>query len=179
VAPTVSEPATDAELVEHASRGSPDALAALYDRYAAGVHRLAHSLLHSAAEAEDAVQDVFLGLPRALRSYAGRGSLEAWIHRVAARTALMRMRARRRRREDAIGPDAAPRAPRDSPVDRVALERALAALPDSLRAVFVLKVVEGYAHEDIAALVGITPRTSRVRLFRARKLLQRLLSEDP
>jgi RNA polymerase sigma-70 factor (ECF subfamily) len=176
VAPTVREPIRDADLAERASAGSADALAALYDRYAAGVHRLARGLLRSAAEAEDVVQDVFLGLPRALLGYAGRGPLEAWIQRVAARTALMRMRASRRRREDAFDADAAPRAPRDSPVDRVALERALAALPDALRVVFVLKVVEGYSHEEVAALVGITPETSKVRLFRARKSLQDLLS---
>lgn len=176
--PTVSkqQQIRDAELVERASAGSADALGALYDRYAAGVHRLACSLLRSAAEAEDVVQDVFLGLPRALRSYANRGPLEAWIQRVAARTVLMRMRVHRRRREDALGADAASPARGESPVDRVALERALAALPDALRVVFVLKVVEGYSHDEVAALVGITPETSKVRLFRARKALQDLLS---
>ena len=173
---TVSEPTPEAQLAERASAGSPDALAALYDRHAAGVHRVAFSLLRSAAEAEDVVQDVFLGLPRALRSYAGRGSLEAWIGRVAARTALMRMRARRRRREDELAADADPRATRDAPVERVALERALAALPEALRVVFVLKVVEGYSHEEVAEMVGITPEASKVRLFRARKSLQDLLS---
>ena len=176
MATSVSQPTDDAELVQRASAGSGDALATLYDRYAAGVHRLARSLLRSAAEAEDVVQDVFVGLPRALRSYAGRGPLEAWIQRMAARTALMRMRASRRRREDELAPDAAPRAAGDSPVDRVALERALAALPDALRVVFVLKVVEGYSHDEIAALVGITVEASKVRLFRARKSLQDLLS---
>jgi RNA polymerase sigma-70 factor (ECF subfamily) len=173
---TVSEPTPEAQLAERASEGSPDALAALYDRYAAGVHRLARSLLRSAPEAEDVVQDVFLGLPRALRSYAGRGSLEGWIQRVAARTALMRMRAARRRREDELPPDAAGSARRDTPVERVALERALATLPDGLRAVFVLKVVEGYSHEEVAEMVGITVEASKVRLFRARKSLQDLLS---
>ena len=69
---TVTEPTPEAQLAERASAGSSDALAALYDRHAAGVHRVAFSLLRSAAEAEDVVQDVFLGLPRALRSYAGR-----------------------------------------------------------------------------------------------------------
>lgn len=176
MAPTVSEQIPDAELAGHASAGSAEALAALYDRYAAGVHRLAHSLLGSAAEADDVVQDVFVGLPRALRSYAGRGPLEAWIRRVAARTVLMRLRARRRRREDAFGPADAPPARCESPVDRVALERALASLPHGLRVVFVLKVVEGYSHDEVAELVGITPEASKVRLSRARKSLQDLLS---
>ncbi|MET0400456.1 MAG: RNA polymerase sigma factor [Longimicrobiaceae bacterium] len=176
MATLVSEQAQDAELVERAKQGSTDALGALFHRYAPGVHRMAYALLRSAPEADDVVQDVFLGLPRALRGYAGRGPLEAWIRRVAARTALMRMRAHRRRREDPLELHAAPRAVRDAPVDRVALERAIGALPEPLRVVFVLKVVEGYPHEEIARLAGITPETSKVRLFRARKALQSLLS---
>lgn len=179
MATTRSERIPDVELAERVSAGSPDALALLYDRYAAGMYRLARSLLRSPADAEDVVQDVFLGLGRALRSYEGRGPLGAWIQRVAARTALMRMRAHRRRREDDLAVSDAPHARTDSPVDRVALERALAALPDALRVVFVLKVVEGHSHEVVAELAGITPHTSRVRLFRARKLLQGLLSENP
>lgn len=176
MATRVSEQVPDVELVERAMQGSTDALGALFQRHAPGVHRLAYALLRSAAEADDVVQDVFLGLPRALRSYAGRGPLEAWIRRVAARTALMRMRAGRRRREDSLDAAAAPAAVRDAPVDRVALERAIGALPEPLRVVFVLKVVEGYPHEEVARLAGITTETSKVRLFRARKALQSLLS---
>jgi len=176
VATLVSEQAQDTELVERAKQGSTDALGALFHRYAPAVHRLAYALLRSGPEADDVVQDVFLGLPRALRGYAGRGPLEAWIRRVAARTALMRMRAHRRRREDSLDAHAAPGAVRDAPVDRVALERAIGALPEPLRVVFVLKVVEGYPHEEVARLAGITPETSKVRLFRARKALQSLLS---
>ncbi len=176
MATVVSEQAPDAELAERAMQGSTDALGALFERYAPGVHRLAYALLRSGPDADDVVQDVFLGLPRALRSYAGRGPLEAWIRRVAARTALMRMRAGRRRREDLLDAGAAPGVVRDAPVDRIALERAIGSLPEPLRAVFVLKVVEGYPHEEIARLAGITPETSKVRLFRARRALRNLLS---
>jgi RNA polymerase sigma-70 factor (ECF subfamily) len=172
----VSEQVPDAELAERAVQGSADALGALFRRHAPGVHRLAYALLRSAAEADDVVQDVFVGLPRALRGYAGRGPLEAWIRRIAARTALMRLRARRRRREDPLDPADEPGAARDAPVDRVALERAIGSLPEPLRTVFVLKVVEGYPHEEIARLVGITPEASKVRLFRARRALQSLLT---
>lgn len=172
----MSEQIQDAELVERTIAGSADALAALYERHAAGVYRLACGLLRSPAEAEDVVQDVFLGLPRALRSYAGRGSLAAWIGRVTARTALMRLRAHKRRREDALPPVDELPMPRDAPVDRIALQRAIASLPDGLRVVFVLKVVEGYSHDEIASLVGITPEASKTRLFRARKQLQDILA---
>lgn len=164
-------------VVERATAGEPAALAELYARYGEAVHRLAYRLTGSAADAEDVLQDVFVGLPEALRSYAGRGSLEGWIRRVAARTALMRMRRERRRREVALDPLAEP-AGRSDPgcaVERTAIQRALDALPDALRAVFVLREVEGYSHAEIGELLGIRAGTSEVRLFRARKMLQTLL----
>jgi RNA polymerase sigma-70 factor, ECF subfamily len=161
-------------LVQRASGGSMDALGALYDAHAAGVYRVALRLLGNVADAEDIVQDVFAGLPRALRSWRGEGSLDAWIRQVAARTALMRLRTQRRRRED---PDdhRAVASGGGHPVERIALERALEGLSPELRAVFVLKVVEGYSHDEIAALLDTTPAASRTRLARARRQLEQLL----
>jgi RNA polymerase sigma-70 factor, ECF subfamily len=163
-------------LVERAASGSMDALAALYDEHAAGVYRVACRLLGSEADAEDVVQDVFVGLPRALRSWRGEGSLDAWVRQVAARTCLMRLRTQRRRREEPAewsGQLALQRAAQ--PVERVALERALEALPDDQRTVFLLKVVEGYSHDEIAGLLEITTLASRTRLARARQRLGNLL----
>jgi RNA polymerase sigma-70 factor, ECF subfamily len=163
------------QLAHRAGNGSMAALAALYDLHAAGVHRVAFRLLGSAADAEDVVQDVFVGLPRALRSWRGEGSLDAWIRQVAARVALMRLRTRSRRREEAPTQESAGAARADNPVDRIALERALGCLTDECRTVFVLKVVEGYSHDEIADLLDITSTASRARLARARRQLGTLL----
>ncbi len=164
-------------LVERAASGDPEALTELYRRYGDAVHRLAFRLTGSAADAEDVLQDVFVGLPEALRSYAERGSLEGWIKRVAARTALMRMRRERRRREVALDPLPEPAARSDpgAVVERTSIQRALDALPETLRLVFVLREVEGHSHAEIGELLGIRPGTSEVRLFRAKKMLQDLL----
>lgn len=177
---TLVEPAPPVDdLPRRAAAGNPDALSALYERYAATVHRAAHRLTGSRADADDVLQDVFVGLPEALRRFAGRGSLEGWIRKVAIRTALMRMRGTSRRREVPLD-DVAPATAADpaAGVDRAALERALAQLPDSLRVVFVLKEVEGYSHAEIAQLLGIREGASEVRLHRARKSLRTLLHED-
>jgi RNA polymerase sigma factor (sigma-70 family) len=181
---TVTDQPDTQHLAERARAGSMDALAALYDAHAAGVYRVAFRLLRSVSDAEDVVQDVFVGLPRALRSYRGEGRLDAWIRQVAARTALMRLRTQRNRREEpAAGDHGQATTPRDlhavsrttHPVDRIALRRALDALPEDYRVVFMLKVVEGYAHDEIAALLDITPLASRTRLARARKQLEHQL----
>src|SRR6266545_3734721 len=85
--------------IEAARAGSPDTLAVLYQDHGAALYRLAYRLTGTREDAEDVVHDVFVGLPEALRRYEERGSLEAWLKRVTARVALMRLRRRRRQRE--------------------------------------------------------------------------------
>lgn len=166
------------DLVPRVCAGSREALAELYELYVDHVYRIALRLTGEEAEAEDVVQDLFMALPRSLKSFRGSGPLEAWLKRVAVRTALMRNRTRKRRSEVAFDPtvqgDLA-----DSPpgvVGQLALERALKELPETQRTVFVLKVMEGYSHDEIASLVGITPEASRARLARARHALRNSLS---
>lgn len=62
-------------------------------------------------------------------------------------------------------------------VERAALERALTRLPDDDRTVFLLHEVKGYSHAEIAELLGIQRSVSTKRLYRARKLLRRLLRD--
>ncbi len=175
----MTERGRQAALVEGARAGEPEAIAELYEMYGATVYRVALRLMNSAADAEDVVQDVFIGLGRSLLRFDGRGSLEGWIKRVTSRTALMRLRRLRSRNEISLdaGLPAWTATTRSSPADRLTLERALAELPDALRAVFVLKVIEGYSHQEIGELLGIRPGTSKTRLSRARKELQKSIGE--
>jgi RNA polymerase sigma-70 factor (ECF subfamily) len=79
---------------------------------------------------------------------------------------------------DAIEPDgyASPTASRDTPVERIDLERALQQLPSGCREVFVLHDVEGYEHKEIAAMLGIAEGTSKSQVFKARMKLRALLA---
>lgn len=176
--PPEPAPSTPADLIAAARRGEPGALASLYEQYAGGLTTAVARILGSPDEAEDVVQDLFVALPEALGRYAERGQLGAWLRRVAVRLALGRARARRRREASldaaADPPDHRPLAS-DAFADRLALERAIAALPEPLRLVFVLREVEGYAHAEIAALLGISRSASEVRLFRAVRKLRALL----
>ena len=122
------------------------------------------------------VQDVFLGLPDALRHYRDEGKLDAWLRRVAARVALARMRKRTRRHEVPLeGADPTTADHAQALASRITLQRALDRLPATLRAVVVLRELEGYSHEEIAAMLGIRAGASKVRLHRARERLRQLL----
>jgi RNA polymerase sigma-70 factor (ECF subfamily) len=175
----VSGQFTDAErdLVARLRMKDPDALAWLYDQYAGLLFRVGYSLLGDASEAEDLVHDVFLGLPRALATFEGRGSFEGWLKRIAARTALMKLRQARSRTTwmqrlgwTLPGFDRPPDS--DAALD---LESALGELTPALRAAFVLREVQGYSYEEVADLLGISGGAARVRVLRARRALSALL----
>ena len=172
-------PPDDAALVRAVRRGSTDALAALYRRYADVVYRTAFRVTGSEHEADDVLQDVFVGLRRALDRYEERGSFTAWLRAVTTRTALLHLRHGRRSAtldQDARRASETPRAALAE--ERIAARQALALLPDSLRIVFVLKEIAGYSHQEIADMLGIKAGTSRVRLHRAWADLERLVRDD-
>ena len=164
-------------VVAAARAGDPAALAMLYRRFADAAMAVAYRLLLSRADAEDVVHDLFLGLPEALRKYDERGALAAWLKRVTVRLALSRLRSPSRREVGLQEAGAVASAPSD-PAGRIALADALAALPASLRAVLVLKEIEGFSHAEIAGLLGISTGASEVRLHRALRTLRRALSEE-
>jgi RNA polymerase sigma-70 factor (ECF subfamily) len=159
---------TTGELVLRIRSGDPDALSAAYYQFAGPLLTLANRLLGSPADAQDAVQDLFVGLPEALERYEERGLFPAWLGRALVRLALMRRRGRRRRRETDLRPASRMSAGRSSTgIEHWDLDRALQQLPDDQRAIVVLKAIEGYSHEEIAELLGIRRNTSAVRFHRA------------
>ncbi|HMC54332.1 MAG TPA: sigma-70 family RNA polymerase sigma factor [Gemmatimonadaceae bacterium] len=152
-----------------------DAIADLYRRHAGALMAVAYRLLLSRADAEDVVHDLFVGLPEALHKYEERGSMEHWLRKITVRLALGRLRARREVMLDTV-PE--PVAITRDPVARVAMERALSALSPSLRAVLVLREIEGFSHAEIATMLGISVAASEVRLHRALRQMRALLSEE-
>jgi RNA polymerase sigma-70 factor (ECF subfamily) len=174
---TTVEPETT--LIERTRAGDASALESMFRRYASLVHRVALRLSADSLDAEDVLQDVFVGLPEAIRSFDATGSFEGWLKRVTVRTTLMKSRAKSRKHEvslDAVLDSI--EGSTETETDRMALEDAIAELPAMLRQVFVLKEIEGYSHTEIGTLLGITAGTSEVRLFRARRLLRDRLGDS-
>ena len=167
-------------LVSRLRAGDTSAIEGLYSLHGARLFGLAYRLTNSRSDAEEIVQDVFVGLPLALRAYAEQGAFGSWIRRIAARLSIDRLRRQSRRREVELTPAHSPTVNSAAGgVDaRDALERALTTLPDVLRSVFVLKEVEGYSHSEIAELLGIRRGTSEVRLLRAIRRLRQELEDD-
>jgi RNA polymerase sigma factor (sigma-70 family) len=172
---------TDRELLEDfAERGSEAAFSALVARHGPMVLRAARRVLRHEQDAEDAFQATFLVLARNAASIRKREAVASWLHGAAYRTAMQAKRsaARRRNHEARLRAAARPAAP--SPVwDEVqaALDEEIQRLPEPFRAAFVLCVLEGKGRPEVAAELGVKEGTVWSRLTRARRLLQRRLTQ--
>jgi len=166
-------------LLRRVRAGEWDARSVVFDRFGKVVFDTAYRMTQDRDDAQDVVQEGFLGLPGALGSYEGRGSFEGWLRKVTTRRALMLLRSRRQKREVPIETStrAAGAEPPDRVDDRLMLEDGISSLNDCQRIVFVLKEIEGYSHAEIAKLLSITSLASRSRYHRALKRLREFLEE--
>jgi RNA polymerase sigma-70 factor (ECF subfamily) len=171
----------DAALAAACRAGDLHAYERLYRLQGARMRNLARNLLGSQSDAEDAVQETFLKVQRSITSFRGQSSFVTWTFRILVNTChdLRRSRMRRKEfvpdeREDAAMPVEA-RAPGGHPSLKLALERAIAALTQHQRDVFLLYEVEGFHHAEIAAMLEITETASKNTLFQAKKNLRRTL----
>ena len=171
----------DAALAAACRAGDLHAYERLYRLQGARMRNLARNLLGTQSDAEDAVQETFLKVQRSITSFRGQSSFVTWTFRILVNTChdLRRSRMRRKEfvpeeREDAAMPVEA-RAPGGHPSLKLALERAIAALTQQQRNVFLLYEVEGFHHAEIAAMLEITETASKNTLFQAKKNLRQTL----
>jgi RNA polymerase sigma-70 factor (ECF subfamily) len=178
--------AGEAEAIAAAKRGDADAFAKLYNLHKRRVYTLCLRMLGNVSAAEDMTQNAFLHLFRKINSFRGESAFSTWLHRLTVNLVLMQLRKKGLNLvslEETINPeDDSPRrdfGSRDpvltGSVDRVTLERAVAALPPGYRMVFVLHDVEGYEHNEIAGLLDCSTGNSKSQLHKARLRLRELL----
>jgi RNA polymerase sigma-70 factor (ECF subfamily) len=167
-------PPDDAILIARVADGDRQAFAILVTRYHARIHALAWRVTGDAGEAEDAAQDAMLTLwRRADRFEASRGTVAAWLTRIAVNAALDR----RRRLRPVHAVDATLAAPpvSDAAPDVVAL---MATLTPRTRAVVALFYLEEQTMAEIAATLGVSAKAVESILSRARAQLRALVRDD-
>ena len=178
---TAAEP-TAAELdradVARAAAGDTAAFERIYRRHAGRIHGLVRRMM-GPAEADDVTQEIFVRAWRKLELFRGEAAFSTWLHRLAVNVILAR-RQQAVRHHERFGAEEPPheRRPgrRDTTGLRMDLEAAMARLPEGARRIFVLHDVEGYTHEEIGALLGVAPGTSKSQLHRARMTLRDYLT---
>lgn len=173
--PTRSQEREDVAL---AARGDVRAFARLYGGHSARIFNLARRMTTSET-AVDITQDIFLRAWEKLGTFRGESAFGTWLHRLAvnvilARRAALHTEQGRIRDEEGILDSLPARA--GAPDLGLDFEKAIERLPEGAKTVFVLYDVEGYQHEEIATMLGISSGTSKAQLHRARIILRKHLT---
>lgn len=181
VATTAPPGERDATGIRSIGSADPGEFERIYRDNSGRVYALCLRMTGDAAHAGELTQDVFVRAWKKLDSFRGEGEVGAWLRRITVNLVLNSVRSDRRRTarvEPVEDLEAVDRGKRDgSPETRIALERAIAGLPDGARTVFVLHDIEGYKHEEIARMNGIAVGTAKAQLHRARKLLREAIGQ--
>jgi RNA polymerase sigma-70 factor (ECF subfamily) len=169
---------TERELIRSAADGDARAIRTLYDRYAPRVYAVVRRIAGDDESAQDSAQEAWIRAIRALPTFRGDARFSTWLHRIAVNSALQALRRSetRRKREVPVAADV-PIGPGggDTLLQRK-LEGALDRLPEGMRRVLILHDVEGYTHEEIGDVLGVTAGTSKSQLFKARAKMREQLS---
>ena len=182
---------SDRALLARIRTGDKSACAECIELHSPGLYRVALRILGDEAEAEDALQETFLNAFKSINSFDGRSGLNTWLYRIVYNAALMRIRRRRPTvsvDEPAPGEEGGevprqlfdwcclPERDFDSSETRLQLEQAIGQLPEKLKAVFVLRELEGLSTEATAQALDVSEEVVKTRLHRARLWLRERLS---
>lgn len=172
----------DATLVLRVGEGDVGAYRELVRRYAPKLSRFAERLLRDASEAEDVVQETFLRLWQRARDYAPDARVTTWLHRITHNLAVDRLRARGRLKPLPDEEDMPTSARQPSLLDEkrrvVALNDAIAALPERQAAAVTLVHLHGLSGKEAAEVLGVGAEAIESLLSRARRTLKAALAPE-
>jgi len=163
-----------------AAGGDRWAFERLYRSHVDRVFSICARISGDRVRAEELTQDVFVRAWEKLPQFRGESAFGTWLHRLAVNIVLNDRRVEKRSQErfddvedlDSLGQQ---RESTHIPSISIDLEAAISTLPSGARRVFILHDVEGYRHEEIATMLGVTTGGTKAQLHRARLLLRRAL----
>ena len=148
----------------------------LYNRYANAMFTISYRITKDKELAADVLQEAFVRVFHYIYTFRGESTLGAWIKTIVVRSALAILKKEKKELSfDISEVDESPTNLHFSH-DIDYLEKAILSLPSGYRTVFLLIEVEGYTHQDVADLLGVSVGTSKSQLFYAKKRLRELIS---
>lgn len=172
-------------IVEACKRGDRKAQFELYRLYSKAMYNISLRMLGSVENAEDVLQNSFIDVFSKLDSFRFESSVGAWIKRIVINNCINYLKKRRLEFSELTENSAfVPTedhssgsifSASDSPLDVAKIQKAIQQLPDGYRVVFTLYAMEGYDHEEIGSILGVTEATSKSQYSRAKAKLRDIL----
>ena len=174
-------------LIQRAQSRDEQAFAELFQLHKKRVYSVCLLMTKDIAEAEDLTQEAFLQVFRTIGTFRGESAFSTWLYRIAVNTVLMKLRRQKSKTAFSLSEPVSPESPNLShdlgekdprlsgTIDRIALLRAIEALPEGCRTVFMLHEVEGYQHHEIASLLNCSIGNSKSQLHKAKLKMRDLL----
>lgn len=171
---------TEKKLIQDCQNGIKSSQYLLVKRYSSMLLSVCRRYTRDESMAKDVLQETLIRIFQNIDTYEDRGSFEAWMRRIAVRRSLQWLE------KSCFNHEMQPLEMPDKEVivpeiyAQLGTQEILALLeelPDGFKTVFNLYVVEGYSHKEIGNLLSISENTSRSQLARARKVLQKKLTQ--
>lgn len=178
-----SSPDALEDLIRRSQTGDERAMEALYFRYKTALFNMAYRYTYDRATAEDLLQEIFIKVFTHIDDVRMAETFTGWIYRIALNTCYSHLRVKKAELQKAVpladveGVLHAPGENESSGDVRRPLDEGIACLPEKLKEIFLLHDVQGFKHEEIARMLGLSVGTSKSQLFKARIRLRDFLTK--
>ncbi|MEM6345586.1 MAG: RNA polymerase sigma factor [Bacteroidota bacterium] len=169
--------------MEACKSGDRNAQFRLYKLYSRAMFNICTRMLGDRAAAEDALQEAFVSVFTKLHTFQGRASLGAWMKRIVVNKCLSLLNRRTLFTESLdeqlheVEDESSERdwAITEADLSSERIHQAIKSLPEGCRVIFTLYQLEGYDHQEISEILGVSVSTSKSQFHRAKKLLKEKL----
>jgi RNA polymerase sigma-70 factor (ECF subfamily) len=177
-------------LIQQATRGDHAAFESLMRQHESRMYAVALRMCANREDAQDCLQEAMLRVYRAIGGFKGQSSFGTWVYRVTMNTCLDELRRRKVRAASSLDqlvdsgwmPADEGQTPEQYSIaseQRRFLEKAIASLPEDMRAAIVLRDVQGFSYEEIARILEANVGTIKSRISRGRGKLREILYKHP
>lgn len=168
------------DVIERCRKGDAQAQFELYKLYYKPMYNICIHMVGNEVEAEDVMQEAFLKAFTKIDTYEGKVSFGAWLKKIVINRSLDQLKKRKVKFVELNEkiPEEEPVSIEISEIQMEQLKKAIQQLPDGYRVVLSLYLLEGYDHEEIAQILGISNVSSRSQYLRAKLKLRQMLHKE-
>ncbi|MDR1112914.1 MAG: sigma-70 family RNA polymerase sigma factor [Bacteroidales bacterium] len=168
-------------LIEECKQGKSKSQQLLYQKFAPILMAICLRFTRNETDAEDLLQEAFIRIFISLRDFKGKGSFEGWLKRITINCAINQYKKKERIKQtmeiEPLDENIEVTVDAEAPVPYEILLQMVHKLPAGYRTIFNLSAIDGYSHEEIAEMIGVSYSNVASQLFRAKKSLQKAVQE--